>query len=822
MSGRERLRGPLRGAAAAAALLLLLGTVLHAQPSTSSPAPRAAAHVIIDKAVHAGGLVLFPELGDETSWYYVSDQPHLAVDENGQPQFSFLRWVSNVRSGASEPEARQGEGGGIVHALVELSVSPEQLRDAQRELQRLHAGAKIVGLVPWSSGTFSIVSSFKDPKGNLSTQVLGLGKAPLLDGEKAAISIQLTKLGAQVLWDSFATSTPDISFTFEMELEGYHSPLQARVEANWDQIYQHEAFAAGGATVYLAGDINFAFDQLRRNGAIKITQVGEDARMDEIVKLAFDKIMDQMFVRLDSGDVVSSARAAGGQSMADRAGAKLASEREATEKRNASIRARNEEIRKRNAARDKARQEVSIAGDNGAKAGEAQAKADALKQQATAAQAEAERLRQQWEAAKKGAVTRPIAPPADPKDPFSTPGFLATGGNDWMPLDEPPPAKPPRGGPKPSGPTPPPPSPAPAPGQSPPSPAASPAPSKAPAQPGATPGSSGCPNGNSACEAAFSAYTGAKKNADELDKKAKDAQAEADRLKNGGRDAERERLAAEPNEKEIGEESPPSFALIASYELRKVKQSGTFVLDMKKYLTGSLVTRFDQNIGDLRRLMKQSNHFLQVNLDDPLYQQREIVAMVDGADARDFGEWINFVTVQLRKKHANGVDTTDEVRIDRQNFNSAGNAFKLLYGWNGDNDRRKWLDYEYRAVWSFFGGQQVEGPWVKANTGAIDLLPPFARRKVTLEADPSAIGSAGVRLITTRIYYSSTGAEQVKQVTLEPAKQQLSAEVEILLPQESYDYGYEVLWRLPGNKTVSSGRQTSSEGVLFVDEIPHT
>ena len=57
-------------------------------------------------------------------------------------------------------------------------------------------------------------------------------------------------------------------------------------------------------------------------------------------------------------------------------------------------------------------------------------------------------------------------------------------------------------------------------------------------------------------------------------------------------------------------------------------------------------------------------------------------------------------------------------------------------------------------------------------------------------------------------------------MTLSVDKQQLSGELEVLLPAGVLEYDYEVTWRLPGNKTVSSGRQTTSEGVLFVDEVP--
>ncbi|HET7497358.1 MAG TPA: hypothetical protein VFM00_03590, partial [Candidatus Eisenbacteria bacterium] len=65
-------------------------------------APSARAQqILIDKPVRAGELMCFPDLNDPTAYYYVNDKPHLATDANGKPQFSFLRYVENVRSGAT-------------------------------------------------------------------------------------------------------------------------------------------------------------------------------------------------------------------------------------------------------------------------------------------------------------------------------------------------------------------------------------------------------------------------------------------------------------------------------------------------------------------------------------------------------------------------------------------------------------------------------------------------------------------------------------------------------------------------------------------------
>ncbi len=231
---------------------------------TRAPQGAAQQQMLLDKPVKAGELTLFPDLSDSTAYYYVPDKARLAIDANGKPQFSFLRYVENVRSAADQPDIRTGEGGGIVHAVVALGVTPEQLQDARRDLPRVRPGGRIVGPVVYRSGKFGLITSFKDPAGNLAKQVVGLGSAPILDGEKAAVSIQLTKLGATLLWASFHTTTPDISFTFEMEMAGFRSPHRAVIEANFDQIYAHEAFAVGFASTYLAAEIKGAFDDLRR------------------------------------------------------------------------------------------------------------------------------------------------------------------------------------------------------------------------------------------------------------------------------------------------------------------------------------------------------------------------------------------------------------------------------------------------------------------------------------------------------------------------------------------------------------------------------
>lgn len=723
---------PSRGRGWVPALAIALAVAWGSSPSNAQ-------QVLLDKPVKAGELNLFPDLNNENLYYYVADKVRLATDASGTPQFSFLRYVENVRSGADQPEAREGEGGGIVHALVTLGVTPEQLDAARRELQRIKPSATIQGPVVFKSGRFGLVSSFADTKGNLTKQVVGLGSAPLLDGEKAAISIQLTKLGAKILWESFNTAAPDVSFHFEMDMSGFRSPKRATIDADWSKIYSHKAFGAGVATNFLAAEVKNTYDELRTSDAIKITQMGEDDKMDAVIATAYKMLQDRMFEPLGgtgTPEIASLAGTGQGQaSLLDRATTRLKESQAAVEAQNARIRGENKETQ---AANDKAKVE----------------------------QAKGTGVRSKWEVADRAAAKAE----ADAAVALRTAVVAEERAGRAAKL---------------------------------------------------TPAKEG-----ESDEIDMTQYA-----KDDIAKTAKDARAaataaatEAKRLRAEADKVQGEAAvatAAAPETKALKEEvSAPTLSVIATLEMKKVKQSGTFHMDLNKYMPENMTLAFSENIGDLRRLKGDNSHFREVNLDDPLFKQREVVAMVDGLNAQDFGQFINFVDVQMRKRHADGAETPDEVRVDRNNFNKEGNAFKLLYGWKGDNDRSKWMEYDVQTTWSFFGGKSVVEPWRTLSSGTVPLVPPFRRRIVMVDGNVEEMQAAGVRAVTVKLFYDLAGAEQSKQVTLNVAKGQVAEKIEMLTPPDSQAYAFEVNWQLKGNRSLSSPRQKSNSDIVYVDELP--
>ncbi len=177
----------------------------------------------------------------------------------------------------------------------------------------------------------------------------------------------------------------------------------------------------------------------------------------------------------------------------------------------------------------------------------------------------------------------------------------------------------------------------------------------------------------------------------------------------------------------------------------------------------------------------------------------------------------------MKKEHGNGEVTYDELRIAEKEFQDAlGNPFRLLYGWKdeADTDRDKWLSYEYQTRWSFFGDHAVEREWTTSDQLGVNLAPPFHPMEVSVEADPGMMKDAKIRLATVKFYYDYGAGEQVKQVTIK-GNQEVPAELaEFMLKQGEYDYEYEIVWRLFGNKRISSGRKQTSSTLIYADEIP--
>ena len=277
---------------------------------------------------------------------------------------------------------------------------------------------------------------------------------------------------------------------------------------------------------------------------------------------------------------------------------------------------------------------------------------------------------------------------------------------------------------------------------------------------------------------------------------------------------------AQVNKAEI-EELPeiPSIQILTSYSIKKIRKTGVDSISFKERHPTVINAPFGGNLGISRTSCSQC--FVETNLDDDVFKQREIIALLDGLNENDFVKYINYGTVQLRKKHESGKITYKQIRITRNEFKKEGNLFKMIYGWKGDNNRTNWFNYDYQVNWSFFGGNNIETDWVSTNKSVITLSPPISRKVITIRAEKELLIASEVRTVDVKIYYNLGGRDLIKSFTIYPKNETLSGQVEFMLPIGVQEYDYDITWRLFGNKVMKSGRKTTSTEILLVDELPN-
>jgi hypothetical protein len=555
--------------------------------------------ILVDRGVRAAGLWCFPLITNPQEYVYLPAQAALGKDDQGQPQFAFIRYAME-KPGTAEGGSTitASSGGGIVTLLVGYETPPETVEAAQKALRELVKDDKIVvrGPLVFKEGTYALVSSVLNPAdATPERKLLASGRAPVLEGNRIALSFDLKPEQASLLMQSFAMNTPDISIVFDMTFAGLTEAYDAEMTIDWAEVRKSEGFSAGGSVYFVSADVEVMCDELLRNHAIKLRSSGSDSAMEGLLNTVYSKLLDLLF--------------------------------------------------------------------------------------------------------------RPVEPEKVPED------------------------------------------------------------------------------------------------------------------KRGGlMDAINALVAAKAGP--LSSRKLTGFGLYAGYQLKEMRSSGLSVLNFNHR---SLVDRHSFitfNIGDFhRRFGNDPRYFRALNLADPVYQQREIHVGVDGALVPDFDRYINTVTVTLRKVHANGQETLKEVLLDRRTVTENPAGFTMIYGWNGDDDRQAWLRYDYRTRWSFKAGGSYETDWTASDAPMIDVFAPYERRTVQLLGSGDKLKEHGVRAAVVQIEYPFFGQVRKHQLIAKPDQTVEEQKVEIILPQNEFQYNYTVTWHLDGGgQRVARGHDSS--GLVFVDEIP--
>lgn len=252
--------------------------------------------------MEVNGVQLLQDSDNPLVYYYIPPYPRISRLKNGDFEFFCLKYV-----GTQGKE----DSGGLLHALVQFSLPPEEFEELSQALMEKVPGAMLMGAVPLlesdeegSPPGFRIVSSIlrEGEDNNFTTRVITSGKAPLLPGSKAAIAAELSADGATLLWESFAGSTSDVSVV----VEGYYRALvkayHAKITANLELVYDHFSSFQNEQSGFSREQTRQAIDSLAQGGVIniEIADLSESYGVNskqyaDLVNIITEKIVDLMF-----------------------------------------------------------------------------------------------------------------------------------------------------------------------------------------------------------------------------------------------------------------------------------------------------------------------------------------------------------------------------------------------------------------------------------------------------------------------------------------------------------------------------------------------
>jgi hypothetical protein len=205
--------------------------------------------------VELDDLVVFRDDEDPRKFFLLPDQPTISVDEDGEPEFLFVKYIKDLETIADDAEA----SGGYIQLRTTLTVGADR---RQRVVDALRArleqektdgkkpfGVAITSTEPllasplWTSGRASL-ATFQVSDDGLVRHATKEADVDLAGDLGASFSLDLDANGSEIFWGAFKTFGAQVPILINYQLK-YKARVSARMtisakrEVIHRQVWQH-------------------------------------------------------------------------------------------------------------------------------------------------------------------------------------------------------------------------------------------------------------------------------------------------------------------------------------------------------------------------------------------------------------------------------------------------------------------------------------------------------------------------------------------------------------------------------------------------------
>lgn len=252
-------------------------------------------------------------------------------------------------------------------------------------------------------------------------------------------------------------------------------------------------------------------------------------------------------------------------------------------------------------------------------------------------------------------------------------------------------------------------------------------------------------------------------------------------------------------EDEEGSDETPNVRTGAEYtydveRFRNLEQRGTQTLSLDMDLTvrypfqivGNIKDWYDEAVSDPFAVQE-------VFLNDPFFERRDIVFILDG-DLKDmFEDHVNAVTVEVHKARPEH-DFNDDLTFTQQSLSDEGQLKRISYARGSDEGSEA---YNYRVKWNFRGGLEYVEPttgWKQGAWEGVTLTAPVESRTVELEVDQDELEELGIRRVTAQLRYPILGEERSTNIQMSPSRDEPIVSQKIFLDRNAKGYAFRLIF----------------------------
>ena len=172
------------------------------------------------------------------NYYYLPTNPHISKHPDGMPKFSMIRFVTD------KTKEEGGVEGAVLHFMVEYGLTKEQQDETAKLLKKRFKNAVLKGAVNLEVGaegnSFNVISAVLGDK-DFTPTLITSGKAPVMEGQQAAVAARLDAYGATLLAKGFEQPTSQVSVQFELKYIVQLPAYDVKVIIDYDKYHQMES-----------------------------------------------------------------------------------------------------------------------------------------------------------------------------------------------------------------------------------------------------------------------------------------------------------------------------------------------------------------------------------------------------------------------------------------------------------------------------------------------------------------------------------------------------------------------------------------------------